>query len=80
MKKIKITFVALFALAGLNSCIGDHGIGNGKDTAENTYKVPKDVTNPDTVNVITHTGDSASSDYSSSGGAGLVKRDTTIKR
>lgn len=79
MKSIKIIF-ALLAIVAFTGCIGDHGVGNGEDTAQNSYHVPADKTNSDTANIIRYTGGTESMDYSSNGGAGLVKRDTSIKR
>jgi hypothetical protein len=79
MKNIKIVLVLLVAVA-FTGCIGDHGIGNGEDTAQNSYQVPADKTKSDTANIIRYTGDTQSMDYSSNGGSGLIKRDTSIKR
>jgi hypothetical protein len=79
MKNIKIALVLLAAVA-FTGCIGDHGVGSGEDTAQNSYQVPADKTKSDTVNIIRYTGDTQSMDYSANGGSGLIKRDTSIKR
>ena len=79
MKNIKIV-LALLATAAFTGCIGDHGVGSGQDTAQNSYQVPADKTKGDTANIIRYTGDTQSMDYSANGGAGLIKPDTSIKR
>ncbi|WP_461452299.1 hypothetical protein [Mucilaginibacter sp.] len=79
MKIIKIALAVLLVSAAFTGCIGDHGVGGGEDTAQNTYQVPKDVTAQDTSEIITHTGETVSKDYSSSGGANLIKPDSTLK-
>jgi len=79
MKNIKIAF-ALLATVAFTGCIGDHGVGNGQDTAQNTYQVRPDKNDKDTANIIRYTGDSQSMDYSANGGAGLIKLDTSIKK
>ncbi|MFI5157502.1 MAG: hypothetical protein ACHQF4_01470 [Sphingobacteriales bacterium] len=79
MKNIKITLALLVAVA-FTGCVGDHGVGSGEDTAQNSYHVPADKTNKDTATIIRYTGDTQSMDYSSNGGAGLIKLDTNIKR
>lgn len=79
MKNIKITFALLVAI-GFSGCIGDHSVGSGEDTAQNSYQVPPDKTSKDTATIIRYTGDTQSMDYSSNGGAGLIKPDTSIKR
>ena len=79
MKSIK-TIVALLAIAAFTGCAGDHGVGSGQDTAQNSYQVSADNAKSDTSEVITHTGDTQSGDYSANGGAGLVKPDTSAKK
>jgi len=79
MKNIKIAF-ALLAIAAFTGCIGDHAVGSGEDTAQNSYQVPADKTSKDTANIIRYTGDTQSMDYSANGGSGLIKPDTSIKR
>jgi len=79
MKNIKIV-LALLATVAFTGCIGDHSVGSGQDTAQNTYQVPADKTNGDTTNIIRYTGDTQSMDYSANGGSGLIKPDTTINR
>jgi hypothetical protein len=79
MKYIKIV-LALLATVAFTGCIGDHSAASGEDTAQNTYQVPADKTTIDTANIIRHTGDTQSMDYSANGGAGLVKPDTSIKK
>jgi len=80
MKKLKIVLGMLIVLAAFTGCMGDHGVGNGQDTAQNSYQVPNDVTAKDTSYIITHTGETVSKDYSSSGGADLVKPDTGVQK
>jgi len=79
MKKIQIALAVLIVSAAFTGCIGDHGVGSGEDTAQNSYHVSKDVTPKDTADIITHTGETVSKDYSSSGGANLIKPDSTLK-
>ena len=79
MKNIKTAF-ALLAIVAFTGCVGDHGVGSGQDTAQNTYQVPADKSRSDTSNIITHTGDTQSGDNSANGGAGLVKPDTSINK
>jgi hypothetical protein len=80
MRNIKIVFVALFIAVAFVGCIGDHAVGNGRDTEQNSYHVTVDNGKSDTVDIIRHTGDSASSDYSSTGGAQLIKPDTSKRK
>lgn len=77
MRTIKIVFVALLAAVTFNGCIGDHAVNNGRDTEQNSYNVTVDNGKSDTIDIIRHTGDSASMDYSSTGGAQLIKPDTS---
>jgi len=79
MRNIKTAF-ALLAIVAFTGCVGDHGVGSGQDTEQNTYKVAADKSKGDTSNIITHTGDTQSGDYSSNGGTGLVKPDTSINK
>ena len=79
MKKIKIALVVLFVSGAFTGCIGDHGVGSGEDTAKNSYQVTDYPTSKDTADVIRHTGETISKDYSSSGGANLIKPDSTLK-
>jgi hypothetical protein len=78
MKNIKI-ILALLTTAAFTGCIGDHGVGGGRDTAQNSYELPGDKTK-DTATIIRYTGDTQSMDYSANGGSGLIKRDTSTKR
>jgi predicted small secreted protein len=80
MKKIKIVLAVLVVSAAFTSCVGDHGVGSGEDTAKNSYQVTDYPTSKDTAEVITHTGETVSKDYSASGGANLVKPDSTLKK
>ncbi|MHB8209639.1 hypothetical protein [Mucilaginibacter sp.] len=79
MKNIKIV-LALLATVAFTGCIGDHSVGSGQDTAQNTYQVTTDKPKSDTTNIIRYTGDTQSMDYSANGGSGLIKLDTSIKR
>jgi hypothetical protein len=80
MKRIKIALGILIISAAFTGCLGDHGVGSGEDTAQNSYNVAKDVTSKDTSYIITHTGETISKDYSASGGADLIKPDTNMKK
>jgi len=71
MQKLKlISSVVVIALA-LSSCNGDHGSQGGKDTAQNSYQVPKDTTKADSTGA-----DTSSVDNSANGGTEIAKPDT----
>jgi len=73
MKDIKLILAMLAVVFALSSCGGDHYSNNGQDTAKNSYQVQPDSAKLDTFAA-------KSPDNSASGGATLIKKDTSAMR
>ena len=71
MQKIKFLLIIPVTVLFISSCGGDHAAHNGKDTAKNSYQVPRDTSNADSTGA-----DTASMDNSGSGGTKIPKPDT----
>jgi hypothetical protein len=74
MKRLASITTFLAIAAAFSGCIGDHSVHQGRaDTIKNTYQVQADSSKLDT-------GITKSPDYSSSGGANLIKKTDATKR
>ena len=70
MQKIKFLLVIPVTVLFISSCGGDDASHNGKDTAKNSYQVPRDTSKADSTGA-----DTASMDNSGSGGTKIPKPD-----
>lgn len=70
MKKETLMWIAIVAVALIESCAGDHSSTHGKDTAQQKYQTQQTV---DSSKVTTTTGEATNLDNSGSGGTKAMK-------